>query len=166
MAEIANLDAVVIEEEFVTIASYTDIVYNKFQAPLIGFEGFCVLMERLETLGERRSVFEVSHAHTTPPYNNSSSSSSSSSSSVSSGSGRRRRYSVSAVDLTSDMSPLPENLDEGDAGVPKELVEGYQTLIAVTKTAGGHHAAGEEGVSLAAILLWDNIQVCYGVLFV
>lgn len=52
ISEIVGLDAEVIKEEFVIIASYSGIIHNKFNTPLIDLEGFCILMERLETLGE------------------------------------------------------------------------------------------------------------------
>lgn len=53
ISEIAGLDAAVIEEEFVVIASSAGITsHNKCHAPLINLEGFGILMERLETLGE------------------------------------------------------------------------------------------------------------------
>lgn len=59
MSEIAGLDHAIIEEEFIAIASRSPPApsLSNSRTPLIHFEGFCVLMERLETLGERRTVF-------------------------------------------------------------------------------------------------------------
>ena len=77
----------------------------------------------------------------------------------------KRRYSVSNIDLTSEVNLSNVHSPGGGGGggaadddvvVPEELVTAFESLAAVTRSAGG----GGEGLSTAAILQWDNIQVC------
>lgn len=136
------MDSTVIEDEFASIASRGD----KRDKSLVDFDGFCILMERLETLGERRSVFESKSAPEQVIRT-----------SFSSGGGTSRRYSVSHTDLSGDLSELGDDSD--DVVVPEELVREFEALEVLSKTAGGHHRKGERGVSVAAVLLWENIQV-------
>ena len=141
MSEIATLDAAVIEEEFKTIASSNSQNSSSYQfrPPLLDFEGFCLLMERLETLGERRSVTQEDVLEELPIRT------------------RSRRYSVSTMDLPGELAPLPDDSD--DMMVPEELIDGYHALEIISNTVDGKHQTGHKGVSLAAILLWDNLQV-------
>mmetsp|Transcript_6222 Transcript_6222/g.10169 ORF Transcript_6222/g.10169 Transcript_6222/m.10169 type:complete len:750 (-) Transcript_6222:94-2343(-) len=145
VSEIANLDAAVVEEEFKVIAGgILDASRDDSLSPVIDFDGFCVLMERLETLGERQSLVEPKHVVTELPSLQSQPQS------------QRRRYSVSTMDLPGELAPLP---DDGDVVmVPEELVTEYETLRELTKTVKGTHPQDEAGVSQAAILLWENIQ--------
>ena len=151
MTEISGLDASLIEEEFEMIASPSDVGYNKFKSPLINFEGFCVLMERLETLGDRRSV--IVRENDQP-----------SGVGVSKRPHPTRRYSLSNIDLTSDenlIATAQENPE--DINIPQELVEAYENLVEITQSIceTHHHTGSSKGVSVSAILQWSNIQVSY-----
>lgn len=148
VSEIANLDAAVVEEEFKVIAGgVPNASRDDTLSPVVDFDGFCLLMERLETLGERQSLNDPKHVvieSPSPPQSQSRSQS------------RRRRYSVSTMDMPGELAPLPDDGD--DVMVPEELVTEYETLRELTKTVKGTHPQDGSGVSQAAILIWENIQ--------